>query len=1103
MRKRLSNVSRALGLSLLFAGLGFAATTATLMGRITNLQGSPVPGTRIDAVNVETHATITAETNHEGLYYIPGMMPGPYRIVVSKFGMKTIVKPSVELHVQDMVSINFAMQPGSVIQSVTVEEGAPLLDTDTAMQGIIVSQHTLNALPSLTRDPYDFAVLSAGAAPTNVAWGIGFAVNGQRAESSNFLLDGSDNNDSYYTGPGQEVPLDSVLEYRLQTNNFTAEYGRNAGYVANVVTKSGSNEFHVSAYDFLRNSSLAANTFQNNAAGVAKPDFNRNQFGGSAGGPIKSDSLFFFGAVEPVLVRSTSAVKFYVPTPQLLALSSPGTQAIFNRYSVPRNQSATDIVTRTVCPSGVACDPRSNSGFVTLPAFAAVTTTGPIDAGAGVPQNTYLYTGRIDYNLNSKTTIMGRYAGQSSSFYPTTDQPYSPYLDATSTEHNQNVTLAVTRTWTSTFMSDTRAVFNRVEYVYPDEAYGQKLAYSILSENTVLPSRTNGQGGPQNAYQVFHTQSWSHGRHNVKFGGEFLHMQDNRTPFESPATQRNQAQFRTLQDFVNGNLTSLQLSLNPQGQAPGDLVSPPFGPASTRRHYRFNDSALFIEDVWKITPRLTLSPGLRYEYFGVQHSTASEQNLDSNFYYGPANNIFQQIANGQLLETSNAPGAYKGHFYMPDPLDFAPRMGLAFDLTGDGKTVIRAGGGLFFDRFEGLGGISSNPPAYNLTRLQNVQLTPAIVSNPYLAFPNQPFPLTTSVVFQKDQNLKTARIYEWNASLEHAFHSAVVAATYIGSAGNRLYQLANDNRQGSGQFVGRPGTRLFEDASSFATVSNLGHSTYHALQLRADAPRIATLGLTFGANYTWSHSIDEASSLAGGDRVIGLSSYLLNPFNPALDKGSSDFDMRHRAVVHFMWDVPGPRASSGFLQNVLGNWQITGLAGFQTGEPLSLTDSGVPDRDLVDNTRPLLVGAAPQPLGSLLPDPLRPNTFLYLPLNVIRDSAGNCVAGAAPLACEPSVNGPYNGIIGRNTYTRPGTQFQNVALIKNFELSVLREGMRLQFRAEFYNPFNHSNLYVNVGTNNVAQRSFNGIPGVTASYGTPDRLPAEARQTVLALKLTF
>src|SRR5579872_329968 len=1047
---------RALALCLLLAGYGFAATTATLMGRITNLQGAAVPGTRIDAVNIETHATITTETNHEGLYYVPGVMPGTYRIVVTKFGMKTIVKPSVELHVQDLVSINFAMQPGSVIQSVTVEEGAPPLDTDTAMQGIIVSQRTLNGLPSLTRDPYDFAVLSAGAAPTSVAWGIGFAVNGQRAESSNFLLDGSDNNDSYYTGPGQAVPLDAVLEYRLQTNNFTAEYGRNAGYVANVVTKSGSNEFHFTAFDFLRNSALAANTFQNNAAGFARPEFNRNQFGGSAGGPIKKDTLFFFAAVEPIIVRSTVAEKFYVPTPQLLSLSSPGTQAIFGRYPVPAGLSATDVQTRTICPFGLACDPLSRSGFVTLPAFAAVTATGPQDAGAGAPQDSYLYTGRIDYNLNSRTNIMARYAGQVASFYPTTDQPYSPFLDETSFARNQNVTLALARTWAGSLVSDTRAIFNRVEFVYPDSAYGQKLDYNILSENTVLPSHTNGEGGPQNAYQIFHTQSWTRGRHNVKFGGEFLHMQDNRTPLESPATERNRAQFRTVQDFVNGNLSSLQLSLNPQGQTPGNSISPPFGPASTRRHYRFNDSALFIEDVWKITPRLTLSPGLRYEYFGVQHSTSSEQNLDSNFYYGPGNNIFEQIANGQLLTTNNAPGQYKGHFYMPDPLDFAPRMGLAFDVLGDGKTVLRAGGGLFFDRFEGLGGISSNPPAYNLARLQNVQLTPAIVSNPYLAFPNQPFPLTSSVVFQKDENLKTARIYEWNASLEHAFQSAVVAATYIGSTGNRLYQLANDNRQGSGQFVGRPGTRLFEDASSFATVSNLGHSSYHALELRADAPRIAMLGLTFGANYTWSHSIDEASSLAGGDRVVGLASYLLDPFNPSLDKGSSDFDIRHRAVVHFMWDVPGPRSSSGFVQNLLANWQITGLAGFQTGEPFSLTDSGVPDRDQVDNTRPRLVGAAPQPLNTLVPDPLRPNTFLYLPLNVIRDSAGNCVAGAAPLACQISINGPYNGIIGRNTYTRPGTQFQNVALIRNFELSGVREGMRLQFRAEFYNPFNHS-----------------------------------------------
>ena len=275
--------------------LALASPTATLTGRVTDSLGGVLVGAQVEATNVETNTIFRTKTNHLGLYRIPNLPPGYYRVIVRMFGFRTMVKPGLKLHVQDVIGLNFSMQLGSAIASITQEEGVPLVQAETGMQSATVNQLAITNLPSLTRNPYDFVALSAGAAPTGTP-GAGFALNGQRAESGSFLLDGSDNNDSYNSGPGQIVPLDVVEEYRLMTHNFTAEYGRNTGFIANVVTKSGTNEFHGAAYYFNRNSALAANTYENNARGIPRPVFNRHQLGGAVGGPILRDKLFFYAA---------------------------------------------------------------------------------------------------------------------------------------------------------------------------------------------------------------------------------------------------------------------------------------------------------------------------------------------------------------------------------------------------------------------------------------------------------------------------------------------------------------------------------------------------------------------------------------------------------------------------------------------------------------------------------------------------------------------------------------------------------------------------------------------------------------------------------------
>jgi hypothetical protein len=1036
------------------------------------------------------------------------------------FGFRTIVKPGVKLHVQDIIALNFSLQLGSIITSITEEEGVPLVQAETSMQSSTVNQLAITELPSLTRNPYDFVTLSAGAAPANVSRGLGFALNGQRPESGSFLLDGSENNEPYGSGPGQIVPLDAVQEYRLLTHNFTAEYGRNVGFIANVVTKSGTNDVHGVAYYFLRNSKLAANTFENNARGISKPVFNRHQTGGALGGPVYRDKVFFFGAFEPILVRSSATLSYYVPTPELLAVSSAGTNAIFGRFPLPPHLSATDVSTRTVCPFGRGCGSKINTGFVTIPSYASTSRTGPVDAGAGAPQNTYLWTTRIDTVLNQRSTLNARYAFQDMSQFPTVSQPYSPDLDQSAYTRNQNVTLNLSRFWYGNFYTESRVVYNRLLQESPAAPLEGFPAFTITGDgisgaarSLSLPSGRNAFGGPQNAYQFYLAANWIKGKHNLKFGWQYVHLRDNRTLTEVPVTRNNLGEFRDLQGFVDGHLSSYQISLDPKGHVPGERIDPPFGPSTTRRHYRFNDFAGFFQDSWKISPRLTLSPGVRWEYFGEGHRTGHEKVFDASFYYGEGANIYERIANGRLLRTIDAPGSYKNHFYLPLSKNFGPRMGLAYDLGGDGKRVFRTGTGVFFERLPGFAFENLNPPAYSLTRLADLSITPAMFDNPYTLFPNEAMPVPPSAITHFDQNLKTAYTLEWNASLEYEMaHSFLLAATYIGSRGNRLYRLVNTNRIGSGQFAGRPDERLFNTASGFNTLNNLADSSYHGLQLRVDSRLVRSLGLQFGANYTWSHSIDHAGSLTGYDVTSGTTGLPLDAFNPRLDKGSSDHDLRHRLVTHFIWQVPMAVSLTGYKKHLAAGWEVSGILSFQTGQPFSLRDSRVWDRDVEDNTRPRLTGPLSRMLGGdeIVPDERTPNAFLILPLNPVRYPDGSCIPNAMPLACQISVNGPFDGTLGRNTFRRPGTHFQNIAIIKNIELpgAAGREGMKLQWRAEFYNFFNHSNLYFKVDTGNVAAPSFNTgrgstVPGVMASYGTPERFPQEARQIVMALKLIF
>ena len=1090
--------------------------TGRISGTVTDQAGAVVPNANVTLTTVTTGQTRTAATNNNGEYNFPALPPGSYKVRVTASGFSSS-EISTQLAVAQESRVDAQLKVGLETQTVEVSaaEGGMAPETQNAELSTLINQRQVANLPLITRNPYDLITLSPGVTDgpdrgSGNQRGSGFAVNGLRSQDANFLLDGGENNDTFTTAPGQNVPLDSIQEFRVQTNNYTAEFGRSAGYIANVVTKSGTSEYHGSVYEFNRNSSFAANDTFNNANGLEKAFFNRNQFGFSAGGPVPGlkDNTFFFGSAEWLKIRSNVNIPFFVPTPLLLGASSAATQSIFETFPVPTITgpliTANDLaLTDLVGVNGSLIDPAT-------PLFGRVTRTIPQDAGAGLPQNTFLLTARVDHTFSDRTSLFGRYAYDRVDNLPGSNS-FSPYLGFDTINHNrnQNFTLQLTHIWSPKTVTESRFVYNRLLTEQPLGAAPVSptfLISDIISQqpdgDTVLPgyfatSNTLGNaipfGGPQNLYQGYTSVSYQRGNHSFKFGGQYLQIRDNRTfgAFENAI-----ADFVSVQDFINGNVQNYNIAVNPNGEFPGGILNAPFGPPSFTRHFRYNEVGVFGEDTWKIKPRLTLNAGLRWEYFGILHSPGSEKALDSNFYVGPGATTLEQISTGQFIQTINQTGDLKDRFYKPDYTNFGPRIGLAYDLRGDGKTVVRGGYGIFYTRNFGnvLFNVIQNPPNYAVLIVgtannPNTPITANVAQ--YDALNGLSGQSYTSSARALDQDLRTAYANVWNVNVQHEFATNyIVSLAYAGSTGIHLYSLNNINRRGSGVLLGQPG-RLNPTISDINFRGNGGHSSYNSFQARVDSRYIERYGLQFTAAYTWGHAIDNESSTFGdsyllsrvGNGVFGFQ----DAFNPAGDKGDADFDVRHRFVTSFNWDIPfAHNLKSGVTKAILDGWAVNGILSFRSGYPFTVFDTGQPNNNGSQAIRPTIVGPIPKTMGDAEPTPGVGGTFNYLDLS--------------SFAPTPSVNGPFTGTIGRNTFRAPWQQNWGVSFFRNINI---KEAMKLQFRAEFFNLWNHANMFVSGGTNNIDGNATGFVQATRGGLFTNINNVDQHRNIQLALKFIF
>jgi hypothetical protein len=532
--------------------------------------------------------------------------------------------------------MDFKLEVGRAETVVEVADAASLVNTETQTVSTVISTTQVLELPTVTRNPYDL-VMTAGAVSEDdpsagSQRGVGAAINGQRAASTNVLLDGASNNDEFTAGVGQQVPLDSVQEFSVITSNFTAEFGRAGGGVVNVATKGGTNDFHGTAYEFNRVSKLSSNEFDNNANGIDKARFTRNQFGYSIGGPIKSNKLFFFNNIEWIKVRSAATEIAMIPTTQLVAATAPATQNFFKAYGATRKDLRVlqTFTKGDLAAAGVKSftGARFNALPDSLPMFQKTTYSVPTDAGGGDPQNTYMLVGRVDYNMSDKTQVYGRYALNNGKLFQgvVVNSPYAGF-DSGQTDLDSNYLASVIHTFSPRLNGQTKIVFNRLNMTQPlgDNPIGPTLYFlgstvtRLLGTDVALPGYsqyTPGNsipfGGPQNYAQIYQDFNYTAGKHSLRFGGSFVYIRDNRTfgAYEAAVEQLGTNMSGAMENFLAGQLYSFTKAIYPQGKYPCGAtqtadctINLPAVDPSFSRSNRYKEFAFYGQDAWRVTPQ--------------------------------------------------------------------------------------------------------------------------------------------------------------------------------------------------------------------------------------------------------------------------------------------------------------------------------------------------------------------------------------------------------------------------------------------------------------------------------------------------------------------
>jgi Carboxypeptidase regulatory-like domain len=1161
------------------------ADLGSISGVVTDASGAVVPRAQVTVTNVETGAVRTSETGANGGYSVAQLVPGKYTVSISGTGFETATQTvTVSVGSQNAVSARLAVAGGKT-EVVVAADDFSSVQLEKAEVSAVIDTEQIQSLPTLDRNPYNLVAYSGNlsADPTATSRGVGFNISGARSTSVDILLDGAENTDLYGVGIGQTVPLDATSEIRIVTSNSGAEYGRGSGAV-NVSTKSGTNGFHGSAYEFNRISTLASAGYNNNYIHAVEPDvpakprYTHNQFGYSVGGPIKKDKLFFFSSTEWTRIRSAQNIIAVVPTTDFIGMSNQNTQDFFGTYGKlahPINGStfngASDAVQSvfsaditnialqqmqlpsTTEISGSCADPKiSAAPICTSNLFGQSIYQVAADSGGGAPVNQWITFNRVDWTIDKTTSMFARYI-QQSSVWPQGYVNASPYegYNTGETQYNHNLAISLTKAFTPMLASATKLLgtrFNNAQplaekpvsptlYINAGSAvtmgggYINFPGYSQTSPGNAIPF-----GGPQNFIQFGEDLVWSKGAHQLTFGGIYLYIKDNRTfgAYEEAVDGLVQSGTKnSLVNFYAGGMGYLNVAIDPKGAYPcvkdssGHYINTPECniqlPATSpnfSRSNRYNDGAAYANDSWKIDPKLTLNLGLRWEIYGPQHSQKPE--YDANFFPGAGDNPWEQIRNGEVKTRQTAPN---GRLWNLNKAQFAPKIGFAWDPAGNGKTSVRGGYSISYERnFNNVTfNVIQNPPNYAVVAFTSADNNGAIIpisTNNFSVFgegtglkqlPN----VTLRAV---DPKIKPQYASNWSLTTEHDFSGTTASVSYVGTRGIHNYSIANINRAYSGSvFNGdaRVANRTNYQYSNINWRGADGDSYYEGVTGEIRTANLFRTGLRVRGDYTYSHSIDNTSSAfsdsgneGGGGLVLGYT----DPWNKALDRGTSDFDQKHRFATAIIWDLPFAKNMNGASKMLLGNWTVATTFDAQTGTPFTMFDCSNVATVCVRPSFNEKVDRKKNGGMTDISNSLGPNTYSYIHLPDFLDADGNITAAYneqinpnTGTSDMPICSGIYYqgcsyvpGMDGRNEFRGPGNWNQNVGVTKDFKV---RERFDVQFKAEFINVYNHANTMLNLsGANDVS--SYTDVLAYKGGVNGSSSVPAN-RNTEFSLHLAF